>query len=164
MSRYSYSSGVSIFLFFTFYFLFFCTPFLIADNLNCESHGDYKRCDVEDMSDAVAFLEREYSKSTCIRGITWDVDEQGIWVDRGCSAAFVISRSKIYHLNEARARYFEGEISDGEKLKIDREREELERTRLRLEREKEELIARAEYRDVCTSDYFAGGCKDRQRK
>jgi hypothetical protein len=35
-------------------------------------------------------LQRQLSDTRCIRGDNWGVDRSGIWVDRGCSAEFVI--------------------------------------------------------------------------
>ncbi|MCS6781961.1 MAG: DUF3011 domain-containing protein [Gloeomargarita sp. SKYBB_i_bin120] len=35
-------------------------------------------------------LQRQLSHSPCVQGRTWGYDDQGVWVDRGCAAAFLI--------------------------------------------------------------------------
>ena len=35
-------------------------------------------------------LNRQISGSPCVRGRTWGFDQQGIWVDRGCRAEFLV--------------------------------------------------------------------------
>lgn len=55
----------------------------------CESqNNDKSRCPV-DTSYGVQ-LARQISKNECIRGDDWGFDENGIWVDNGCRAEFVL--------------------------------------------------------------------------
>lgn len=55
----------------------------------CKSeHYDYNHCRVERRGQVR--LQRQLSDTRCIRGDNWGVDRSGIWVDRGCSAEFVI--------------------------------------------------------------------------
>lgn len=57
-----------------------------ADTTRCESSdGRYQRCPVG-WRDA-QLVQRE-SKASCVRGQSWGVDRQGLWVDRGCRAVF----------------------------------------------------------------------------
>jgi hypothetical protein len=35
-------------------------------------------------------IQRKLSDSPCIQGSTWGWDRQGIWVDRGCRADFLV--------------------------------------------------------------------------
>ena len=35
-------------------------------------------------------LDRQISGSPCTEGQTWGVDRQGLWVDRGCRATFIV--------------------------------------------------------------------------
>ncbi len=37
-------------------------------------------------------MDRQISGSPCVRGSTWGVDNRGLWVDRGCRAAFIVRR------------------------------------------------------------------------
>lgn len=57
----------------------------------CESHdGKYAVCDADTVDGVV--LERQLSKTECIRGRTWgwDEDRDLIWVDQGCRGAFLL--------------------------------------------------------------------------
>ena len=55
----------------------------------CESHNNGRnRCPV-DTSYGVQ-LARQISDSGCVRGSDWGFDENGIWVDNGCRAEFVL--------------------------------------------------------------------------
>lgn len=52
----------------------------------CESNnGHFNRCMVP-WRDAT--LIRQESKGACIRGQSWGLDRQGLWVDRGCRGRF----------------------------------------------------------------------------
>jgi hypothetical protein len=57
-----------------------------ADTTRCESNdGHYQRCPVRWRD---AKVVRQESKANCVRGQSWGVDRQGLWVDRGCRAVF----------------------------------------------------------------------------
>ncbi len=54
--------------------------------IRCESNdGHFNRCAVPWRD---AQLVRQESKGACIRGQSWGVDRQGLWVDRGCRGQF----------------------------------------------------------------------------
>jgi hypothetical protein len=54
--------------------------------IRCESNnGKYNRCPVPWRD---AQLAKQESKGACIRGQSWGVDRQGLWVDRGCRGVF----------------------------------------------------------------------------
>jgi hypothetical protein len=56
------------------------------DTVRCESdNGKFNRCAVP-WHDAQ--LVKQESKGDCIRGRSWGVDRQGLWVDRGCRGLF----------------------------------------------------------------------------
>jgi Protein of unknown function (DUF3011) len=57
-----------------------------GDSIECASQ-DYarQRCDVPWRD---ARLERQISDTRCVRGQTWGIDRQGLWVDRGCAGRF----------------------------------------------------------------------------
>ena len=58
--------------------------------IRCEStHGTFNRCD---MPWRDAELVKQESKGACIRGQSWGVDRQGLWVDRGCRGLFAETR------------------------------------------------------------------------
>ena len=37
-------------------------------------------------------MQRQLSSTACVQGQTWGVDNQGLWVDRGCRAVFDVGR------------------------------------------------------------------------
>ncbi|MEO8810502.1 MAG: DUF3011 domain-containing protein [Rhodanobacter sp.] len=58
--------------------------------IRCEStDGKFNRCQ---MPFRDAQLVKQESKGACIRGQSWGVDRQGLWVDRGCRGLFGESR------------------------------------------------------------------------
>ncbi|HWU75570.1 MAG TPA: DUF3011 domain-containing protein [Rhodanobacter sp.] len=58
--------------------------------IRCEStNGKFNRCA---MPWPDAELARQESKGACVRGQSWGVDRQGLWVDRGCRGLFAEAR------------------------------------------------------------------------
>jgi len=58
--------------------------------ITCKSeHYRYNRCPVYQGRGRVR-LSRQLSDASCVRGSSWGVDREGIWVDRGCAAEFTI--------------------------------------------------------------------------
>ena len=55
-----------------------------ANNDNRKYCGTYRPGEVR--------MQQQISGSPCIEGQTWGVDRQGLWVERGCRAIFVIGR------------------------------------------------------------------------
>lgn len=57
--------------------------------IKCESHDrDYKHCDVRVRGRVE--LTRQLSDKRCVYGKSWGSDRNGIWVNGGCRAEFVI--------------------------------------------------------------------------
>lgn len=58
--------------------------------LRCESiQGEFNRCG---MGWRDAELVGQASNGSCVRGQSWGVDQQGLWVDRGCRGLFAEAR------------------------------------------------------------------------
>jgi hypothetical protein len=58
--------------------------------ITCRSeHFQYNRCPVYRGGRRVR-LSRQLSDASCVRGSSWGVDREGIWVDNGCAAEFTI--------------------------------------------------------------------------
>jgi Protein of unknown function (DUF3011)/Peptidase inhibitor family I36 len=55
-----------------------------ANNQNRKYCGTYRPNEVR--------MQQQISGSPCIEGQSWGVDRQGLWVERGCRAIFVIGR------------------------------------------------------------------------
>ena len=56
----------------------------------CSSSGGRVFCDA-DTGQGVQLQRQLYQSQGCVQGETWGYTEQGIWVDRGCSAEFVVA-------------------------------------------------------------------------
>jgi hypothetical protein len=57
--------------------------------LNCESNDeDYEHCEAPGI--VAARVANQISRSECVQGTNWGVDDRGIWVDRGCRADFEV--------------------------------------------------------------------------
>jgi hypothetical protein len=55
----------------------------------CSSNGGHVFCDA-DTSGGVSLERQLYDSNGCIKDQTWGYNDQGIWVDRGCSAEFAL--------------------------------------------------------------------------
>jgi hypothetical protein len=66
--------------------------------IRCEStNGKFNRCA---MPWRDARLVRQESKGACVRGESWGVDRQGLWVDRGCRGLFAASSDRRDYRDE----------------------------------------------------------------
>ena len=77
---------------FTLLLLLIFVPALLAQNvMNCSSN-DMKRhfCNMGRFNDAR--LVNQKSGSPCVRGRTWGIQGNSVWVDRGCRADFQLVR------------------------------------------------------------------------
>jgi hypothetical protein len=64
-----------------------------APTIKCESkNGDRSYCRA-DTSFGVTLVQR-LSDSTCVRGDSWGYDNNGIWVDNGCRAEFMLDANR----------------------------------------------------------------------
>jgi len=74
-------------------FVFLVIPTFSAaqQSVTCEANNDNRKyCGSYD-PDQVR-MDRQISGSPCIQGQTWGVDRQGLWVQQGCRAVFIIIR------------------------------------------------------------------------
>ena len=58
-------------------------------SLTCEANNQNRKYCGGYNPDQVR-LDRQISGSSCIEGQTWGVDRQGLWVQQGCRAIFII--------------------------------------------------------------------------
>lgn len=59
----------------------------------CQSRDRrYNFCSVDTGQGSQVRIERQTSETACIEGRTWGWNRAGVWVDRGCSAVFVVQR------------------------------------------------------------------------
>jgi hypothetical protein len=58
----------------------------------CRSYGRRTRCDANTRSGVQ--LSRQISNASCVEGRSWGYDDNGIWVDHGCGAEFVVGNSR----------------------------------------------------------------------
>jgi hypothetical protein len=55
----------------------------------CSSNGGHVFCDA-DTAGGVSLERQLYDSNGCIKDQTWGYNDQGVWVDRGCSAEFAL--------------------------------------------------------------------------
>ena len=69
------------------------SPCRAAEQITCVSDkGLWTHCDLMDAHQAEVGLVQQLSRSKCEKGVTWGVDGEGIWVDKGCRAIFEYTR------------------------------------------------------------------------
>jgi hypothetical protein len=78
-------------------FVFLVIPVFSAaqQSVTCEANNENRKYCGSYNPDQVR-LDRQISGSPCIEGRTWGVDRQGLWVERGCRAVFVIRSRQGY--------------------------------------------------------------------
>jgi hypothetical protein len=64
-----------------------------APTLRCESKNGQRNYCRADTGFGVTLIQR-LSDSSCARGETWGYDQNGVWVDRGCRAEFLLDASR----------------------------------------------------------------------
>jgi len=62
--------------------------------LTCASEDGHRHYCPADTRAGVS-LQKQHSKSACTQGQTWGFDQQGIWVDRGCRADFLVNAPQV---------------------------------------------------------------------
>ena len=62
--------------------------------LTCASEDGHRHYCSADTRAGVT-MQRQRSKSACVQGTTWGFDQQGIWVDRGCRADFIVNAPQV---------------------------------------------------------------------
>ena len=77
--------------FFGLAFAFLVIPAFAAaqQSITCEANNNNRKYCGSYNPDQVRF-DRQISGSPCIQGRTWGVDRQGLWVEQGCRAVFII--------------------------------------------------------------------------
>lgn len=69
-----------------------------ANEMTCKSKGKYEHCTLKNAHRLHVSLAEELSRNNkCVKGRTWGVDSEGIWVDRKCKGIFYFSGDDGYH-------------------------------------------------------------------
>ncbi len=72
-------------------------------NISCNSRGHgYNYCQVDTANHVE--LVRKTSWSECEQGRSWGYDDDGVWVDRGCSAEFRVGQEDQHKNNHPRTK------------------------------------------------------------
>lgn len=75
--------------------------------INCSSvNNRYTHCRA--YTENQVRLVRQLSSNDCLEGRTWGYDDQGVWVDRGCRAEFVVGYPDRYDDRNNRPGYNDG--------------------------------------------------------
>ena len=59
-------------------------------SVTCSSDGGRRHCAAD--TSAGILMTRQLPGAACLLGKTWGYDDQGVWVDGGCSAEFLVAR------------------------------------------------------------------------
>jgi hypothetical protein len=92
--------------FFSLAFAFLVVPAFAAaqQSITCEANNENRKYCGSYSPDQVRF-DRQISGSPCIEGRTWGLDRQGLWVERGCRAVFIIRVREGYDRDNNRGAY-----------------------------------------------------------
>jgi hypothetical protein len=88
--RHAVLSGLAV----TLFFAAAAEPSFAQYALTCASEDGHRHYCSADTRAGVS-LQRQRSKSACTQGQTWGFDQQGIWVDRGCRADFLVNAPQV---------------------------------------------------------------------
>lgn len=71
---------------------FFCAsvPAFAQYALTCASEDGHRHYCSADTRGGVT-MQNQRSKSACVQGASWGFDQQGVWVDHGCRADFIVN-------------------------------------------------------------------------
>ncbi len=163
----------------TFKVVLLCVAGLISaevfadDYVVCESTNDRRTyCDVYRAYESDIRLSKQFSRSSCIEGISWGRDNRGVWVEDGCRAEFSVRRSygrdSDYNRRDDSRYYDEQARLDYERERqreLDREIERTRELREKLERERASS-ASAPHQETCPSGFAPGNhrCSDSERR
>lgn len=64
-----------------------------ASMVVCESHGGRVTCPVTTVGGVV--VGKQLSQSSCVEGRSWGFTKNGVWVDHGCRAEFVVGGAPV---------------------------------------------------------------------
>jgi len=92
-----------------------CTQGFAQYALTCASEDGHRHYCPADTRSGVS-MQRQRSKSACTQGATWGFDQNGIWVDRGCRADFLVN-------NPSSVRNYEGDREHDKDHDGDRDRD-----------------------------------------
>ena len=100
-------SGLAVALFFA------AAPSFAQYALTCASEDGHRHYCAADTRAGVS-LQRQHSKSACTQGQTWGFDQQGVWVDRGCRADFLVNAPQVAQSGDRDHDRFRGHDEDAD--------------------------------------------------
>jgi hypothetical protein len=77
-------------------FISFCAsvPAVAQYGLTCASEDGHRHYCAADTRGGVT-MQHQRSKSACVQGASWGFDQQGVWVDHGCRADFIVNTRQV---------------------------------------------------------------------
>jgi hypothetical protein len=101
-------------------------------------------------------LQRQRSGSPCTQGKTWGFDQQGVWVDRGCRADFLVNANQS-EVDRTRGRDHDGGDKDDHDRDKDRDRN------LEQDRDRERYVDQDRDRDRNQDNHDGDAGRDDRR-
>jgi len=97
-NRKPHAAGMSakLVLVYTVALLSFCAsvPAFAQYGLTCASEDGHRHYCAADTRGGVT-MQRQRSHSACVQGASWGFDQQGVWVDHGCRADFIVNTRQV---------------------------------------------------------------------
>src|SRR5579884_2993250 len=97
-NRKPHAAGMSakLVLVYTVALLSFCAsvPAFAQYGLTCASEDGHRHYCAADTRGGVT-MQRQRSHSACVQGSSWGFDQQGVWVDHGCRAEFMVNTRQV---------------------------------------------------------------------
>src|SRR5689334_4257777 len=91
----------------------FCisVPAFAQYQLTCASEDGHRHYCAADTRGGV-IMQHQRSKSACVQGASWGFDQQGVWVDHGCRADFIVNTRQVDGPGDHDRDHFHGHDAD----------------------------------------------------
>jgi hypothetical protein len=141
----------------------FCisVPLFAQYQLTCASEDGHRHYCSADTRGGVT-MQKQHSKSACVQGASWGFDQQGVWVDHGCRADFMVNTRQVDGPGDHDRDHFRGHDADHDR-DFDRDHHDFDRDRRPAEILQLTCSSDDGRRHYCQSDIQGTATLTRQR-